>query len=61
MFKNTLLTLTLSAVAGSVAAAPVANLKINGDIKPPTCTVNGGDQAESRGGVAVSDPSVCGL
>lgn len=24
-----------------LAKTPVANLKINGDIKPPTCTVHG--------------------
>ncbi len=58
MFKNTLLTLTLSAVAGSVAAAPVANLKINGDIKPPTCTVNGGDQADLIYNLGAVSPSV---
>ncbi|HCR3467079.1 TPA: DUF1120 domain-containing protein, partial [Proteus mirabilis] len=26
--------------------APVANLKINGDIKPPTCTINGATQRD---------------
>nr|MBO8919322.1 type 1 fimbrial protein [Proteus mirabilis] len=26
-----------------MAKTPVANLKINGDIKPPTCTINGGN------------------
>ncbi|MDM3707585.1 DUF1120 domain-containing protein, partial [Proteus mirabilis] len=28
------------------AKAPVANLKINGDIKPPTCTINGATQRD---------------
>ncbi|HCU0886304.1 TPA: DUF1120 domain-containing protein, partial [Proteus mirabilis] len=28
------------------AKSPVANLKINGDIKPPTCTVNGATQRD---------------
>ncbi|HGN0460564.1 DUF1120 domain-containing protein, partial [Proteus mirabilis] len=29
-----------------LAKSPVANLKINGDIKPPTCTVNGATQRD---------------
>ncbi|TFT66424.1 DUF1120 domain-containing protein [Proteus mirabilis] len=29
-----------------MAKAPVANLKINGDIKPPTCTINGATQRD---------------
>uniref|UniRef100_UPI001071E87A DUF1120 domain-containing protein n=1 Tax=Proteus mirabilis TaxID=584 RepID=UPI001071E87A len=29
-----------------LAKAPVANLKINGDIKPPTCTINGATQRD---------------
>ncbi|HAT5562389.1 TPA: DUF1120 domain-containing protein, partial [Proteus mirabilis] len=28
------------------AKSPVANLKINGDIKPPTCTINGATQRD---------------
>ncbi|NIA46516.1 MULTISPECIES: type 1 fimbrial protein [Providencia] len=31
---------------GSVFSAPIGNLKVAGDIKPPTCTVNGESQAE---------------
>ncbi|SUC39669.1 fimbrial subunit [Proteus mirabilis] len=27
----------------SISYSPGANLKINGDITPPTCTVNAGD------------------
>ncbi|MCW2257592.1 type 1 fimbria pilin [Providencia alcalifaciens] len=27
----------------ALAAGPVANIQVTGDIKPPTCTVNGGD------------------
>ncbi|MBU9979621.1 type 1 fimbrial protein [Proteus mirabilis] len=30
--------------SSSFAATPSAKLKINGDIKPPTCTINGGNQ-----------------
>lgn len=29
--------------ASTFAAGPVANIQVTGDIKPPTCTVNGGD------------------
>ncbi|EPG1646939.1 DUF1120 domain-containing protein, partial [Proteus mirabilis] len=29
-----------------LAKSPVANLKINGDIKPPTCTINGATQRD---------------
>lgn len=31
--------------SSSTLTAPVANLKISGDIKPPTCTVNGGTES----------------
>ncbi|HEJ9541987.1 TPA: type 1 fimbrial protein [Proteus mirabilis] len=30
--------------SSSFAATPSAKLKINGDIKPPTCSINGGNQ-----------------
>ncbi|HHQ6573483.1 TPA: fimbrial protein [Serratia fonticola] len=46
MVKHSLIALALATIVGSAVAAPVANLKINGDIRPPTCTVNGGDQAD---------------
>lgn len=58
MFKHSLIALTLTAAAGSAVAAPVANLKINGDIKPPTCTVNGGDQADLIYNLGAVSPSV---
>lgn len=46
--KKVLLSLAmLSVISTSVLAkAPVANLKINGDIKPPTCTINGATQSD---------------
>ncbi|WP_447875458.1 fimbrial protein [Serratia fonticola] len=46
MFKKTLLFLALTTAAGSAVAAPVANLKVTGSITPPTCTVNGVDEAD---------------
>ncbi len=46
MFKKTLLVLALTTAAGSAVAAPVANLKVTGSITPPTCTVNGVDEAD---------------
>ena len=45
MLKKSLLFITLTAATGSVFAAPVANLKVNGTITPPTCTVNGDVQS----------------
>ncbi|WP_260515773.1 fimbrial protein [Serratia fonticola] len=44
-------------VSATATAAPVANLKINGDIKPPTCTVNGGDQADLIYNLGTVSPS----
>lgn len=44
--RNILLSMAALTVSASATAAPVANLKINGDITPPTCTVNGGEQAD---------------
>jgi type 1 fimbria pilin len=46
MFKKALLVVALTAVVGSAVAAPVANLKVTGTITPPTCTVNGVDEAD---------------
>ncbi|WP_460408971.1 DUF1120 domain-containing protein, partial [Proteus sp. MB838] len=42
------LSLTMLAIISTpvLAKSPVANLKINGDIKPPTCTVNGATQRD---------------
>ncbi len=46
--KKLLLSLTMLAIVSTpvLAKAPVANLKINGDIKPPTCTINGATQSD---------------
>ena len=46
--KKVLLSLTMLAIMSTpvLAKSPVANLKINGDIKPPTCTVNGATQRD---------------
>ena len=43
--KKVLLSLAMLSIISTpvLAKTPVANLKINGDIKPPTCTINGGD------------------
>jgi type 1 fimbria pilin len=45
-------------VSASVTAAPVANLKISGDIKPPTCMVNGNEQADLIYNLGAVSPSV---
>ncbi|TFT79181.1 DUF1120 domain-containing protein [Proteus mirabilis] len=46
--KKILLSLAMLSVISTpvLAKAPVANLKINGDIKPPTCTINGATQRD---------------
>ncbi|MBU9980412.1 fimbrial protein [Proteus mirabilis] len=46
--KKVLLSLTILAIISTpvLAKSPVANLKINGDIKPPTCTINGVTQSD---------------
>ncbi|MCL8609898.1 DUF1120 domain-containing protein [Proteus mirabilis] len=46
--KKVLLSLTMLAIISTpvLAKSPVANLKINGDIKPPTCTINGATQRD---------------
>lgn len=44
--KKQLISLSLLATCISInafAAGPTANIQVTGDIKPPTCTVNGGD------------------
>jgi len=41
MLKKTLLAISLLALSGAALSAPVANLKVTGNITPPTCTVNG--------------------
>ena len=46
--KKVLLSLAMLAIISTpvLAKSPVANLKINGDIKPPTCTINGATQSD---------------
>ena len=46
--KKLLLSLTMLVIISTpvLAKSPVANLKINGDIKPPTCTINGATQRD---------------
>ncbi|MBG3038200.1 fimbrial protein [Proteus mirabilis] len=46
--KKVLLSLAMLTVISTpvLAKSPVANLKINGDIKPPTCTINGVTQSD---------------
>ena len=46
--KKVLLSITMLAIISTpvLAKSPVANLKINGDIKPPTCTINGATQSD---------------
>ncbi|WP_447875459.1 fimbrial protein [Serratia fonticola] len=59
MNKLTLGMIVASVLAcATVTAAPVANLKISGDIKPPTCTVNGGEQADLIYNLGAVSPSV---
>ncbi|HEK1719848.1 TPA: fimbrial protein [Proteus mirabilis] len=43
MFKKSLLAISLLTLSNSIvfAAVPNAKLKVNGDIQPPTCTING--------------------
>ena len=57
--KKVLLSLTMLAIISTpvLAKSPVANLKINGDIKPPTCTINGATQSDvlfDYGGISPS-------
>ncbi|MDX4950515.1 fimbrial protein [Proteus mirabilis] len=46
--KKVLLSLAMLTIISTpvLAKSPVANLKINGDIKPPTCTINGVTQSD---------------
>lgn len=43
MLKKTIFSLSVMALSGAALSAPVANIKVTGDIKPPTCMVNGGN------------------
>ena len=46
--KKVLLSLAMLSIISApvLAKTPAANLKINGDIKPPTCTVHGATQSD---------------
>ncbi|CAG9411822.1 fimbrial protein [Providencia alcalifaciens] len=47
MFKKTIIALSLiSASSATLAAAPVANLKVTGSITPPTCTIKGQNEVD---------------
>ncbi|ELY3858001.1 fimbrial protein [Providencia alcalifaciens] len=46
MFKKSLLALSLITLSSAAFSAPVANLKVTGSITPPTCTVNGEEEAD---------------
>ncbi|HCT9262091.1 TPA: fimbrial protein, partial [Proteus mirabilis] len=46
MFKKYLLAISLLALSSgtTLAANPIAKLKVTGRIKPPTCTINNEEQ-----------------
>lgn len=46
MFKKSFLAFSFMALSGAALSAPVANLKVQGSIAPPKCTVNGSDYAD---------------
>lgn len=46
MFKKSLLALSLITLSTAAFSAPVANIKVTGSITPPTCTVNGQEEAD---------------
>ncbi|EJD6048653.1 fimbrial protein [Providencia rettgeri] len=47
MFKKAIIALSLISISGAtLAAAPVANLKVTGSITPPTCTVKGQNEVD---------------
>ncbi|WP_283533906.1 fimbrial protein [Proteus mirabilis] len=58
--KKVLLSLTMLAIISTpvLAKSPVANLKINGDIKPPTCTINGATQSDMIFDYGVISPTL---
>lgn len=39
-------TITTTLFCSSILAAPIGNVKVAGDIKPPTCTINGSTQSD---------------
>lgn len=63
MKKHLLRLSLLSALASSsaMAAGPVANIQVSGDIKPPTCTVNGATQGDVIFDHGVISPSMVPL
>lgn len=48
----------LACACACAVAAPVANLKISGEIKAPTCTVNGSEQADLIYNLGAVSPSL---
>ncbi|HBE9180536.1 fimbrial protein [Serratia fonticola] len=58
MFKKSLLTCVLAISASSAFAAQVANLKIDGKVTPPTCTINGVSQGELIADLGSISPSI---
>lgn len=46
MFKKSLLVLAFASLSTAALSAPTANIQVTGDIKPPTCTVNGATQSD---------------
>ncbi len=43
---STIAGITAALLCSSAFSAPIGNLKVAGDIKPPTCTVNGATQSD---------------
>lgn len=46
MFKKSFLALSLITLSGAAFSAPIANLKVQGTITPPTCTIQGQDEVD---------------
>lgn len=58
MLKKSLLAAALAVMTSSaLAAAPVANLKIDGKVTPPTCTINGAEKGELVADFGAVSPS----
>lgn len=58
MLKKTLVAAALAAITGSAfAAAPVANIKIDGRVTPPTCTINGAEQGDLKADFGAISPA----
>lgn len=59
MHKKFLLAAILVVVGGSAyAAGPVANLKIDGRVTPPTCTINGAERGEMSADLGRISPAL---